>query len=61
MTTRAQAKSTKDIKKRLIEKEMTVSALARKLRRSRNGVSIAINHPTIFPKLKEKIVLELAK
>jgi len=33
----------------------TVSALARKLNFARNTVSIAINHPTMLPKVKQRI------
>lgn len=33
----------------------TVSALARKLNLARNTVSIAINHPTMLPTVKQRI------
>lgn len=48
-----------DVKVRLIQRGLTVTALARKLKRSRNAVSIAINHASMFPSLKKRIRKEV--
>ena len=45
-------------KKRLIERSMTVTGLAKKLRFARNTVSMALNHP-ILPTVRRKIAKEL--
>lgn len=43
-----------DVKKRLVDLELSVTGLARRLRVSRNGVSQAIHHP-VNPKVRRKI------
>lgn len=45
-------------KKRLLERNLTVSALARQLGFARNTVSMAINHP-VFPTVRRKIATHL--
>jgi hypothetical protein len=43
------------IKQAMLVRRMTVSALARKIRRSRVATSRAIHHPERLPKLRAKI------
>lgn len=45
-------------KVRLAEREMTIRALAKKIKYAPNTVSMAINHP-IFPRVRLKIKKEL--
>jgi plasmid maintenance system antidote protein VapI len=45
-------------KKRLLERRMTITALARKLGFARNTVSMAINHP-ILPTVRERVAKHL--
>ncbi|HEY1048237.1 MAG TPA: hypothetical protein VGE39_00725 [Prosthecobacter sp.] len=47
-------------KTRLLEKGLSVSALAKNLQLARNTVSIAINHDSMFPNVKERIKEALA-
>lgn len=47
-------------KTRLLERGLTVTDLAASLGRSRNAVSIAINHETMFPSIK-KLIQEALK
>ena len=44
-----------EIKKALIDRKLTVSDLARKLKKSRSAVSQAIHHTTLMPALRQKI------
>lgn len=44
---------------RLIERDLTISALARKLRRNRTNVGLCINERRRLPKLKAEISKEL--
>ena len=60
MKSNAQEQFTTAVKKRLVEKRMSITKLAQKIGRSRNGVSMAINHPTLFPITRAKIKKELA-
>lgn len=46
-------------KKRLLERDMTVTALAERLGLARNTVSMAINHPTMLPTVKRRIAAHL--
>jgi len=48
-----------DVKTRLLERGLTVTKLAADLGYCRNGVSIAINHPTMFRQLKLRIAKHL--
>lgn len=43
----------------LVKADMTVTELARRLKRQRNTVSIAINHETMCPGVKDEIRREL--
>jgi len=45
-------------KKRLIERRLTVTGLAKRLGFARNTVSMALNHP-ILPTVRRKIAKEL--
>lgn len=47
------------VKTRLLEQEKTITQLATELGYSRNGVSIAINHPTMFRRMKRRIAQHL--
>jgi lambda repressor-like predicted transcriptional regulator len=47
------------VKTALWREGRTITALARKLRLSRNGVSRAINHP-VLPTVRQRIAKELA-
>lgn len=47
------------VKKRLIDRGLTVTALARKIGLARNTVNIAINHPSMFKPTKAAIRREL--
>lgn len=47
------------VKLRLVELNLSVSELARRLGLARNTVSLAINHETMFPTVKERISKEL--
>jgi len=47
------------VKKRLIERGLTVTALAERLGKSRVCVSQAINHATMFPGIQRRIRKEL--
>ena len=44
---------------RLIERNMTITGLARRLRKSRVCVSQAVNHATMFPGIQGRIRKEL--
>lgn len=46
-------------KVRLIELNLNVTKLARRLKLARNTVSMAINHETMLPTVKERIRKEL--
>lgn len=46
-------------KVRLVELGLSVTELARRVSRARNTVSMAINHPSTFPKVRELIEREL--
>ncbi|WP_009960384.1 hypothetical protein [Verrucomicrobium spinosum] len=50
---------TTTVKKALIDRHLSVTDLAKKLKRSRNAVSRVINHPTVHPKLRKMIKEEL--
>lgn len=47
------------VKKRLLDRGLTVTALAEKLGKSRVCVSQAINHATMFPGIQRRIRKEL--
>jgi hypothetical protein len=47
------------VKMRLIERNMTITGLARRLRKSRVCVSQAVNHATMFPGIQGRIRKEL--
>lgn len=47
------------VKSALLERHDTVVALAKRLDLARNTVSIAINHPTMLPTVKQKIAKHL--
>ncbi len=51
------------VKRRLLDLEMTVTELAGRLGLSRTAVSLAINHESLFPGVKERIreVLEMGE
>lgn len=51
----AQGLFKKAAKTALVAHEMSVTELARSLGLARNTVSIAINHPTMFPGVKRRI------
>lgn len=56
VNTAAQASSFKTtVKKRLVDLDISVTALAQKIGVSRNAASIAINHETMFPGIKQRI------
>lgn len=44
----------------LLRRQMTITSLAKKLQRSRIGVSRAINHPNLLPALSRRVAKELA-
>lgn len=48
-------------KTRLLDRQLSVTALARQLGLARNTVSLAINHETMFPTVKERIRRALAQ
>jgi predicted transcriptional regulator len=58
MSLRSQDKFRKVAKKALVERELTVTALATLLGKARNTVSMAINHP-VFPSVRRQIAEEL--
>ncbi len=43
------------VKTALLQRGLTVTALAASLSLARNTVSIAINHPTMLPRVKSRI------
>src|SRR4051812_49117512 len=43
------------IKQALLRRRLTVTALAGKLRKSRRATSVAIHHPSRYPKLRARI------
>lgn len=43
------------VKLRLVELDLSISELARRLDLARNTVSLAINHESMFPAVKERI------
>lgn len=47
-----------EAKKRLIERGLTVTALARQIGKARNTTSMAINHP-VYPTVRKLIAKEL--
>lgn len=49
----------KDIKKALIDQDLSISELARLLGKSRSAVSFAINHPTVVPNVRRKVLKQL--
>lgn len=59
VTRSAQASFKVAAKTRLLETESNVTELAEALGYTRNYVSIAINHPTMFPTLKRRIAEHL--
>lgn len=59
MTKIGQEVSPAEIKKALIDRQLSVSDLARALRKSRSAISQAIHHPTIMPQLRRKILRKL--
>ncbi len=56
---KAQTDFTVRAKVRLVELGWSVTELARRVSRSRTAVSIAINHPTMFPRIQQLIKGEL--
>jgi len=53
---RKQAPSFKiEAKQRLVAMDLSVKSLAEMLHLSRNAVSLAINHETMFPQVKQRI------
>lgn len=60
INTGTQADFAKAARKALIDRGLTVTQLARHLKLARNTVSIAINHPTMFPGVKARITKFLA-
>ena len=53
---REQAPSFKiEAKRRLVDLDLTVVDLAKRLKLARNTVSIAINHESMFPAVKKRI------
>lgn len=59
MRTLSQDKFRKAAKRALVDRDLSVTALARKLGVSRNAVSIAIHHPTMFPRVRKAVAQEL--
>ncbi|MBE7497108.1 MAG: hypothetical protein HS117_19375 [Verrucomicrobiaceae bacterium] len=55
ITTTAQGDFALAAKTALLRRGMTVTALAETLGLARNTVSIAINHPTMLPRVKARI------
>lgn len=55
VTTRRQGDFDLRVKTLLLECHLTVTALAKELGLARNTVSIAINHPTMLPTVKQRI------
>lgn len=49
----------KDIKKRMIDLDLSVASLARQIGKSRSAVSFAINHPTVVPAVRKKVLKKL--
>ena len=49
----------KEIKKALIDQDLTIASLARKIRKSRSAVSFAINHPTVVPAVRRTVLKTL--
>jgi plasmid maintenance system antidote protein VapI len=43
------------VRLKLVEKDLSVTGLARELGLARNTVSIAINHESMLPRVKERI------
>lgn len=58
MSTAAQDKFRRAAKRALLDRDLTVTALAVKLGKARNTVSIAIHHP-MFPAVRRAIAREL--
>jgi predicted transcriptional regulator len=48
------------VKKRLVDLELKVTHLAKTLGLSRGAVSLAINHESMLPKVKDRIRKELS-
>lgn len=59
VTRNAQARFKTDVKTRLVQTDSSVTELAESMGYTRNYVSIAINHPTMFPSLKARIAKHL--
>jgi len=47
------------VKLLLLQRGLTVTKLAKRLRVARNTASVAINHPTMLPSVKKRIRKEL--
>lgn len=60
ITNNAQGDFALAAKTALLRAGMTVTSLARSLGLARNTVSIAINHPTMLPRVKARIRKKLA-
>jgi DNA-binding Xre family transcriptional regulator len=49
----------RQVKKRLIDRDSNVTKLAEELKLARNTVSMAINHPSVLPTVKARIIHHL--
>jgi DNA-binding Xre family transcriptional regulator len=59
MPTKAQTNFAIQAKVKLLQRGWTVTELAKRVGRSRNAVSIALHHSTMFPLVRERIKEEL--
>jgi len=46
----------KDIRKRMIDLDLSIAEVARRIKKSRSAVSFAVNHPAVVPAVRKSVL-----